>query len=414
MRVLIFEGGYFGHRLSYVAAVAKAVRSLSVETVVALPRHAIATEEYRAFIDPLDPAITVDSWIPDYRWKAAGAALERCFYLRKAVARVRADYVLIPHGDGMVQAAAVLPPLQWGLSRVPMEVLVMRGSFLDPRSSLLGRAKSLASRMTLARGRWDSIHLIDFRLWNALKRIRPQVADRFHLMPDPVPVPEPWTKEAARRDLGVPTEGTYLTIAGAIDQRKGVQELLSAMREAPDLDVTLLLAGKQAPQVREWVAQARARSNLPGRIVSCDRFLTDRELDAAIAASDVVATVYPGHVGPASILMRALAAGRPVLGSSDGWIGEVIRTFSVGWEGPPSDPLALAGALRRALREHSCFAINDEAKRLVAFNSPTNFRAAWTRGIRSRLGLPEEHVQDRYSLDEAARGTSATGRCAPW
>jgi len=66
-------------------------------------------------------------------------------------------------------------------------------------------------------------------------------------------------------------------------------------------------------------------------IVSIDSFVSDVEMLCAIKSCDAVATLYPGHIGSASIVIRAAAMKKPVIGTNFGWIGYVVQKYGLGY-----------------------------------------------------------------------------------
>ena len=106
-----------------------------------------------------------------------------------------------------------------------------------------------------------------------------------------------------------------------------------------------------------------------------DRFLDTADFAAAIGAMDVVATPYPRHIGSASIVIRAAAAGRPVLGGTFGWIGWAVTRFGLGRTVDVADPDAFAAALAQSLEESSHYRPSSAARRFVEFHTPDNYHA---------------------------------------
>jgi hypothetical protein len=138
------------------------------------------------------------------------------------------------------------------------------------------------------------------------------------------------------------------------------------------------------------VSAAGARLG-PGRIISLNRILSTSELEFAISAADLVSVTYrfPAHIGSASILIRAAAAGRPVLASPQGWLGYVTDTHSLGWiypEDASRRPAAIADSLTRAQRYTS----GEQAENFAQFHSVDHFKNLMTAPLR-------EHGNSRLS-----------------
>ena len=62
--------------------------------------------------------------------------------------------------------------------------------------------------------------------------------------------------------------------------------------------------------------------------------------------ADVVLMLYQGHTGMSSVLVRAAMAGKPMLGTELGMIGELIRARELGTAVDATDYLAVGNALR--------------------------------------------------------------------
>ena len=124
------------------------------------------------------------------------------------------------------------------------------------------------------------------------------------------------------------------------------------------------------PQWADWASQLKAM--LVGRVLPHDRGAFDRALGAARAASraqilvhdhfvperdvqryfelaDVVLGTYQRHVGSSGILIRAAAAGTPVLASDYGLLGEQTRRHRIGLAVDSRSTSAVAETLERLL-----------------------------------------------------------------
>jgi glycosyltransferase involved in cell wall biosynthesis len=168
---------------------------------------------------------------------------------------------------------------------------------------------------------------IDELIYESFLRSVPQTHSRLALCPDPVETDHTIGKDDFRTRFGIPINAKVLGVFGEINSRKGVDFLIESFGHyvAGARDY-LLLMGRHSPKVAQKLLRFPAARN----IVSIDAFVTDDELISGINAVDVVAAVYRRHVGSASIVIRAAAAGKPVLGSDFGWIGHMIRKHGLG------------------------------------------------------------------------------------
>lgn len=148
-------------------------------------------------------------------------------------------------------------------------------------------------------------------------------------------------------DARVATDMTRLAYVGRLHPTKGAHVVLRALRDAPDLPVTLDVFGiVQEADGARYHDELRALTRDDPRI----RF------HAAVAADQVVetlarydATIVPSQwleTGPLTVL-ESFAAGVPVIGSNLGGIAELVMHDHDGWLVPYGDARAWTAALRR-------------------------------------------------------------------
>jgi glycosyltransferase involved in cell wall biosynthesis len=399
MRVLIFEPYHFGHRLHYVRTMLPGLTEIGGRVTLALSSETPARPEYAAHLAPLAGKFDLDAWMtPSAPLKALPGLL------RESIRRASADVLLVPTADGLAQwlgatrglRPRVIPRGVWS------EGLLLRGIFAYPQPNFRARMKAIISRAAVARGPWSVLHHLDPLVYDRLRaggEPRNRLERGMRLMPDPVEPPTGATRAEVLARYGLPDEGArYIGTVGLMDIRKGAHLLIRAFAAAAsdalppaqrlrDTDL-LLLAGPQDATVRDLLRGEFRGLVESGRIRCADRVLTAVEMADALAAMDLVCTPHARHIGSASIVIRAAAAGRPVLGSSFGWIGYAVQRFGLGSTVDEFDPDRLARSLMAALDASSDFELPAAARRFVQFHSPENFRAAWTANLRRRMGLP--------------------------
>ena len=158
------------------------------------------------------------------------------------------------------------------------------------------------------------------------------------------------TRAAARAAFDLPDDARMLLAFGALRDYKGIPELIDAFAavagEFPA--ARLFIVGKP---IRVDPAEYRARiarHSLGGRVVLRAEYVPFEDIGAYFAACDVA--VYPyRNIYQSGALQLAYGAGRPVVATR---VGELAATVQHGVNGvlvPPSDPAALAAALRDML-----------------------------------------------------------------
>ena len=392
MHVLIVEPDLAGHHAPYLAHMIEALAELGVQTTVAVPTDTYDRVEYRVHLHSVRDEADFQCVVEAGARGSAGAAYATAAAIRSAVRRFKPDHLLVPYIDGVTQVATLLgatgyPIIPRGLFS---EGLLFRGGFAYGGLSTRARLQHSVSRRLLSLSPWSVIHFLDPLPFDDVCSRDGRLAARVRLLPDPVEPAPRVSRAEARRALGLAEDGRYIVLAGGIDRRKGADLLLHAfLRARLSANDRLLLAGTLAPDIRASLTGDFEPLIAENRIVLLDRYLPMEQLLLAIVASDLVCVPYPSHIGSASILIRAAAAERPVLGSTFGWVGHMTSRFDLGWSCNVlrSDEFAqaLATALDRAVSWHR----GDAGQRFAEFHSVANFRAHWTSALRHRLGLPE-------------------------
>lgn len=385
MRALLFEPSHAGHRLNYVRLMVPALYAAGCDRVFwATTDRALASEEYRALVKPLVRGPEVHR-VDALAEGGLRRALQSAGLLAAAVRALRPDWVYVPYADGLALGVTLRA---WSglqsIGSVPLEGLILRGGFAYP--TLTGREKVRYEliRELSHRYPWKQLHQLDPWVDEALSAKSRRALGL--VMPDPVEPLHVSSRLAARHLWGLDPEDRVLGTMGALDVRKGVHLLVEAfVRTAPRPGERLLLAGKVDGAVKA-VLEKHAASVRSGRIVVIDRWLSQEELDAAIGAVDWVTATYPRHIGSASLVLRAAAAGRRVVASNFGWIGRMMATMPLGISCDVSNPEELTAALRRALDDVAPLDPTPRIRRWLAFNSPENFQLTWTHALRAELG----------------------------
>jgi len=149
---------------------------------------------------------------------------------------------------------------------------------------------------------------------------------------------------------GDPAPAGYVMFAGRFVEKKGATWLIDAVRrlEAEGRDVRLLLVGAgpleaelrrasaslKHVEFRGWMPNNELRRWMRGALALCV---------PSVHAADGDAEGLP------TVVIEAMAAGTPVIGSHHAGIGEAIEDEHTGFLVPEQDPDAIAAALRRLL-----------------------------------------------------------------
>jgi glycosyltransferase involved in cell wall biosynthesis len=151
-----------------------------------------------------------------------------------------------------------------------------------------------------------------------------------------------------REEYGLPASGPMVGVVARLESEKGHPTLLEAWPAvvAAFPDATLLVIGEGSR--REALETMAAELGVADRVVFTGR---RDDVPAVTAALDVA--VLPSYREALGLtVLEAMALSRPVVASNVGGIPEMIEDGVTGLLVPPHDPVALAAAIIRLLRDH--------------------------------------------------------------
>jgi glycosyltransferase involved in cell wall biosynthesis len=393
MRVLFYEPEFTGHHFAYLARMLPGFADLPIERLVVTTPEALRSVEYSQTLAPFADDLEFVTCCTPAPPEPVANARHRLRELSEAIRRLQPDHVAVCYVDGIWDQATIdshMGRRPWPRGLV-VEGWLYRGRFGD-RSD--GRLKSRLRRFLFTRmlrmGLFRKLHLDHELLYEFAKARAAGTLTEVVLTPNPILLGPEMSREEARRRLNLDPAGRWISLSGMIARFKGAPELIHAferfIKDKCADDVRLLLAGPHEAQVREQLSQEPFATLISrGRIVSLDRFLTEEEMYAVAAASDVVLAPYPQHQGRSSIILWAAAAGRPSLGTDDGCIGYVIRTERLGMICDVLDGNQFAESIRDALEMPWTADDATRVRRYAEFHRVENYRRTAAELTRARL-----------------------------
>jgi len=160
---------------------------------------------------------------------------------------------------------------------------------------------------------------------------------------DPDSFDIPLTRVEARERLGIPADHFLIGTVGRLEEQKGLQYLVDAVRILREggRKAFLLVAGSGREEARLREQATR------GGVEDAVFFLGTRtDVPELYRAMDVFALSSLWEGGPITLL-EAMASGLPVVATPVGFVPEVVREGVNGFLVPARDPVTLAKALWR-------------------------------------------------------------------
>jgi glycosyltransferase involved in cell wall biosynthesis len=202
--------------------------------------------------------------------------------------------------------------------------------------------------------RIDAVISVSRQLADQLRgtRVKPE---RLHVIPNAWSNRIPLASSSdARRHLGLPAKGIVVGWVGRLIPIKGADVFLQAVGHLKDLPITISIIGDGSERARlEELARAEGvsdRVRFHGTVPEAGRY---------ISAFDVFVLSSRSEGIPVTLL-EAMAAKVPAVVTSVGGVPEVVGPEEAALV-PPENPLALAEAIRSAIRDRGAATDRAEA-----------------------------------------------------
>jgi glycosyltransferase involved in cell wall biosynthesis len=159
-----------------------------------------------------------------------------------------------------------------------------------------------------------------------------------------------------KQRLGIDRSRKTFLLFGSLDERKGIFQFLRAIAQIEEdlcRQVCILFVGKislDANHRIEHILKTSKNYQLI-QIVRRFEFIPENDLSKYFHISDVILALYQRHVGMSGILLHAAAAGKPVLSTNYGLMGELVRSHKLGLTVDSTSEDAISQAISRLLRE---------------------------------------------------------------
>ncbi len=296
------------------------------------------------------------------------------------------DLVVVAYVNSMDKVAGLLgSPFR----KIPWSGMSMRDSFhhqamgvQTPQRRQDGAAEWLFRR-TLKRQEMVAWLTLDPTLEQWAKARLGGLGDKVVTYPDIGEVPDQLVGKSVAREKLELQEKPTISLVGSMELRKGVADAIKCLVALPEFQ--LLLAGRFQPECHELMETADAQKLIAeGRLKIIDRRISPDELQWAMEAADIIWAVYQGHYFPSNVMTQAACVSRPLLGTTDGLIGERIKAKNLGEVADTGDISAQVAAIRKFMANPTQY--DDGLKAYAESQSSIMFGQAMGRAFRSILG----------------------------
>ena len=336
-RTIIVEPHPVGHRFEHVSWIARVALARGDDVELLTSVGARSRDEFTTFLG--DVPLTVHEEVEGYfpRPKVVGRALMELHRRSPITTLVLLD------ADQALKRWWLEAPLGLRGRRGPKTILLLMRlpqelSLTDLPALKMWAAKVSLTALTRATRAADHIVYLVGRHESRSGWLLGQVRD------PAICTAHARDRAALRQRYDLPADRRLVGIIGDLSIRKCLPMVAEAIQRAgPDVD--LLLAGKMTDDMRAWLEALPPAER--ARVHTRLGFLPDEELDAYVAASDVISLALL-NPGPSGIQGKALVAGVPTVSAGSRLRERESSSHGAGLH-VDLDAASLAGGIRRVL-----------------------------------------------------------------
>lgn len=333
MNTLIFDTTLTGHHLEYINYLYRAALKRDDEKFTfAVPKN--EWEKVRGKCD-WPYAINI-RWIllddKECHKASSGSLISKCFKTSKLIRHIaikeKVDRIKLISIAGVIPFLPIILPNHIKLSGIIYKIYL--------RANKTGIKKLADYFRYLVMARSNSIDKVfilnDSRSAGKLNDI--YHTDRFVSLPDPVPEIDTINCHDMRQELGITKDAKIFLHFGAMDKRKGTIEILRAINLIPKENLEkyfFIFAGRLGDNLRTEFYDLANEAKLKGaNIILRDEFCSYELLHSLCKTSDAILIPYLLTNLSSGVLGYASLHHKPVIGPSDGLIGQLIGENEIG------------------------------------------------------------------------------------
>ena len=237
--------------------------------------------------------------------------------------------------------------------------------------NVLPHESTIFDRLLLTCAFWQTNHFIVHSEEDEknLRRLKPKAMIKRNIHPSYSIFGDfqSYSKEEARRKLGLDLKGKIVLFFGLVRQYKGLKYLIRAMPDVvAALDCTLLIAGEFYDAKSDYLELIEA-CGVGDRTIVVDQYISNEDVSAYFCSADVVILPYVDAT-QSGIVQIAFGLHKPVITTRVGGLPEAVDHGHTGLLVEKESPEALAAAILHYYAEHCEAKFSQEiAKRAMEF-----------------------------------------------
>lgn len=142
-----------------------------------------------------------------------------------------------------------------------------------------------------------------------------------------------YEKNQLRENFGITINQKVFLIFGFLDQRKGIEQVILALKGMPESEqkkITLLIAGPVALNLKEYISKIEDSTLHHFQLIIKNQEFRNEDIQHLFEISDLILALYQNHVGMSSVVVRAAISKKPIIAADYGMMGRYVTDHQLG------------------------------------------------------------------------------------
>lgn len=198
----------------------------------------------------------------------------------------------------------------------------------------------------------------------------------FDVLPDPIPIIKPTPNFSVRRNFKINSSRKIFLLFGSLSERKGVFEVLDSFNYLDKEEITnisLLLIGKANNETEQLIRHNISiiiKKHSESQLIFINEFITESTMKSYFDQCDFVLLPYKNIESSSGVLGHAVAAGKPVIATNKGLIGNLVLKNNLGILLDDINPVEIASKMKLAISKPNC-KVNNQS--YIESHKPASF-----------------------------------------
>ena len=386
MKIMLVEPLHEGHHMNFLRFAIRELSSSRCHLSLITRRSVVTSPGYQLVKKEMSKNVKT-YFIPELKKNYSLSSLSilrrqfrEWFILRykflKLIKTNKPDLIYVPDLEWIAKAVEIFGS---PFGKVPFVALYMSPKFHRKTMGLGHPSRydwiySILFKRLLKISSLKNLIVMDKFFYKFTKKRYKNLFYKIKFAPDFASNKKKFLKKNSRLNLGIPISSKVILVYGALDLKKGIQELLLSLsnKDIPN-NLVILLAGQPSKEILKLMKNKEIKKFVKTKkIITFFKYHNLIEEQKVFEATDAVWLGYTqGFLGSSGVMYQAIHFDLPIIGQNKGIIGHYIKQYKLGISIQPNETKKVVKAICDLFKNINFYGKNNiNRKSLKNYHSP--------------------------------------------